>query len=123
MTLVPVHAPRLTLQDGREIAVCVVYDFMIGKFISVVDKQQNGEWAALSGSGSQWAVFNPNDFDAEVAAAGGEKAWLGAVGIPRINKILADNYAVNPADITYKLNAVLGDCRLTVKNGVAGFYP
>lgn len=122
MTAVPLKAPRATLPDGREIAVCIVHDVFIGKFIGVASKQQDGNYAVLSGGGEQYAVLDPNQFDAEVVAAGGAAKWLEVVGIPRVNQILAANYTVDTTSVTYKLNDVLGQCTLSVKNGVPGFY-
>lgn len=121
MTNIPPNAPRCTLPDGREILVAVTSNPFQGVFIGVATKQTDGSYVFLNGGGDQFAT-DQGTFDADVAVHGGTGPWLGAVGIPRINQILATNYLTDPNDVKNLINGVLGQCKLSIKNGVPGFY-
>lgn len=62
------------------------------------------------------------EYDAAVVAAGGPLKYLQTVSIPRLDQCMKDIYAFDPNSLTEQVRSIFGSCRLSIKNGVPGFY-
>lgn len=117
MAIIPPNAPKIVLPDGRTVAIAMETS-IVGSYLVAAELQPDGTWSEDQLSGDQNAI---SDFAAAVAAAGGALKWLQTVGIAQINAVMAAKYKPQVGPIA-DVNGVLAQCKLTLKNGVPGFY-
>lgn len=122
----PPNVPTIFVQDYNVTIAVWVTGSVVGSYIAEFELHPDGKWYFGDGDSSG----GDPGFDQTVAYYGGPQGWIRAVGIPRINPILATRFppigATPPGGATAldQVNNVLGaSYSLKVVNGVAVLSP